>query len=141
MADVQKASFVLFFLHLLIFIPIFLTGLNACEGQTVMSDQIIIGCCVIVLHHKPHHGQLWNIDGKLEPLVPHRVEACRDGLGVSFYVCLYKDTSPCASIHLPLFVIYFVSLLALSAGTPLISILTRGSTMDLALSLLILGSC
>lgn len=63
----------------------FLTVLYAGEWQTVLPDKIVLRCCVVVLQQKSHQGQLWHTDAKLEFLIPHRVESCKDE-----YLCFSK---------------------------------------------------
>lgn len=42
-----------------------LTWLDAREGQSVLSNEVIPWCFVIVLHHKANQRQLRGVDGEI----------------------------------------------------------------------------
>lgn len=133
------------------------TLLHAAEGEHILPHKVIFRCLFIVLHHKAHQGQLRGVDGEAQRVIPHRVEPCtKEKLNpisnefsqishinntlFPFSHCLFYLKYASRAPPVPLFSMCLVSCLAWSIGTPWISTLTRGSTMESSL-MLTLGSC
>lgn len=53
-----------------------LTLLNGSERKGVLANKVILGGLVIILDYEAHQGELGCVDGELQSVVPHRVEAC-----------------------------------------------------------------
>lgn len=46
-------------------ICVLLTCLDACKGESELSNEVVPGCLVIVFHHKANQSQLRGVDDKM----------------------------------------------------------------------------
>jgi hypothetical protein len=56
------------------FLKLIPTWSDACEGKGELAYEVIPGCLVVVLHHKPNQGQPRVVDDEVKSLVPNRVK-------------------------------------------------------------------
>lgn len=50
---------------------------QACEGYGELPHKVVFGSVIVVLHHKPHQGQIRDLQLEAQSAVPLWVEACR----------------------------------------------------------------
>lgn len=50
---------------------------QACERERELAHKVIFGSVVMVLHHEPDQGQLWDLKLEAQGAVPSRVKTCR----------------------------------------------------------------
>ena len=79
------------------FLKLIPTWSDACERQGELAYEVVPGCFVVVLHHKPNQGQARVVDDEVQSLVPNRVKTCRKTRGVM--EVLYISGEHCAPAY------------------------------------------
>lgn len=120
-----------------------LTCLDAGKWDGELSNKIVPGCLVIVLHHETNQGQFRGVDQEIQSFVPDWVKTCVQGRELDSHLLPAVFSLILLFLHTklsPLLLMWLVSSLAWSCWTPYISTLTSGSTMEPSFWLTF-GSC